>query len=67
MQIYLLHYPKGNKMEYSVGLIKNINEDNYTIRHSCDTNSASSGCPIINSINFQVFGILKVQLKKEKL
>ena len=66
MQIYLLHYPKGNKMEYSMGLIKNINEDNYTIRHSCDTNSGSSGCPIINSINFQVIGIHKGAAEKGK-
>jgi len=28
MQIFLLHYPKGNKMEYSIGLIKNIYDNN---------------------------------------
>ena len=56
-QIYLLHYPKGKQMEYSVGLIKNIN--NYTIEHLCDTNYGSSGSPIINSINFQIIGIHK--------
>ena len=28
MQIFLLHYPKGNKMEYSIGLIKNIDDNN---------------------------------------
>ena len=60
MQIYLLHYPKGNKMEYSVGLIKDIDQnDNYTIRHLCDSSDGSSGGPIINSINFQVIGIHK--------
>ena len=58
-QIYLLHYPKGNKMEYSNGLIKGINEDNYTIRHLCDSSGGSSGSPIINTINFQVLGIHK--------
>ena len=58
-QIYLLHYPKGNKMEYSIGLIQNIGEDNYSIRHLCDSSSGSSGAPIINSINFQVIGIHK--------
>ena len=57
MQIYLLHYPKGNKMEYSIGFI--INVDNYTIRHSCDSAGGSSGGPIINSINFHVIGIHK--------
>ena len=55
MNIYLLHYPKGNKMEYSIGLIKNI--DDYTIRHLCDSSGGSSGAPIINSMNFQVIGI----------
>ena len=57
MGIFLLHYPKGTKMEYSMGLIKLIGEDNYTIRHSCDSSYGSSGSPIINSINFQVIGI----------
>ena len=56
-QIYLLHYSKGNKLEYSIGLIKSINEDNYTIRHLCDSSDGSSGGPLINSINFQVIGI----------
>ena len=58
-QIYLLHYPKGKQMEYSNGIIKNINEDNYTIRHLCDSSGGSSGGPIINSINFQLIGIHK--------
>ena len=57
LQIYLLHYPKGNKMEISIGLIKNI--ENYTIRHLCDSSWGSSCGPIINSINFQVIGIHK--------
>ena len=57
MNIYLLHYPKGNKMQYSIGLIKNI--DDYTIRHLCDSSGGSSGAPIINSMNFQVIGIHK--------
>ena len=50
-QIYLLHYPKGNKMEYSIGFIKTINENDNTIRYSCDSYSGSSGAPIINSIS----------------
>ena len=58
-QIYLLHYPKGNRMEISNGIIKNINEDNYTIRHLCDSSGGSSGSPIINSIDFKVIGIHK--------
>ena len=57
MQIFLLHYPKGNKMEYSIGLIKNIKDNNYTIQHLCDSSGGSSGGPIINFIKFQVLGI----------
>ena len=59
VEIFLLHYPKGNKMEYSIGLIKSVHENNYTLRHTCDSNFGSSGAPIINAINFQVIGIHK--------
>ena len=65
-QIYLLHYPKGNKMECSMGFIKNIDEGNYTIRHSCDTYGGSSGSPIINSINFHIIGIHKGASKNKQ-
>ena len=42
-------------MEYSIGLIKDIDlENNYTITHLCDSTGRSLGEPIINSINFQV-------------
>ena len=58
-QVYLLHYPKGDEMKCSIGLIKDIEEDNYTIRHLCSSSTGSSGGPIINSINFQVLGIHK--------
>ena len=58
-QIYLLHYPKGDRMEFSVGLIKDIKDDNFTIRHLCDCDWGSSGAPIISSLNFQVIGIHK--------
>jgi V8-like Glu-specific endopeptidase len=65
-QIYLLHYPKGKEMEYSMGLIKYINEDDYTINHSCDSSGGSSGGPIINTISFQVLGIHKGEPKEKK-
>ena len=57
MQIYLLPFPKGNTMEYSIGFHRNV--DNFTIRHSYDSAGSSSGGPIINSINFHVIGIHK--------
>ena len=55
-QIYLLHYSKDEKLIFSYGEIKNINEDNYTIQHLCNTEDISSGGPIINS-RLQVIGI----------
>ena len=58
-QIYLFHYPKGLKMECSIGLIKNISINNYNIQHLCDSSAGSSGVPIINSLNFKVIGIHK--------
>ena len=58
-QVFLLHYPKGNQLAYSPGIIKNISEDKYTIYHLCDTSCGSSGGPLINSFNFQVIGIHK--------
>ena len=57
INIYLFHYPKGKQLEYSIGLIKSI--DDYTIRHTCDSNFGSSGGPLINSINYQIIGIHK--------
>jgi len=58
-EIYLLHYPKAKQIQYSIGLIKNINEDNYTIQHVWDSSNGSSGAPIINSNDFKVIGIHK--------
>ena len=53
-------------MECSSGLIKEIEEDGYTIRHLCDSNTGSSGGPIINSLNFQIIGIHKGAPKNEQ-
>ena len=60
-QIFLLHYPKGTKMEISPGVIQYISEDKdkKTIYHLCDTSGGSSGAPIINKTNFKVIGIHK--------
>ena len=53
-------------MECSSGLIREIEEDGYTIRHLCDSNTGSSGGPIINSLNFQIIGIHKGAPKNEQ-
>ena len=62
--IYLIQYPHGKRVEYSNGVIKNINEDNYTIEHYCSSKPGSSGGPIINLITFKVIGIHKGSAKK---
>ena len=56
--IYLLHYKKEETIcEYSPGIIKGINKDNYTIEHLCQTESGSSGAPIFNSTTNRILGI----------
>jgi len=55
--IILLHYPRGENMEHSMGMIQSINEDNYTFQHLCNSNKGSSGAPLINLNNYQVIGV----------
>ena len=57
--IYLLHYPHGNNIEFSIGLIKNISFGDYDLEHNCQTQPGSSGGPIINYANNKVVGIHK--------
>ena len=57
--IFILHYPKGNDMNYSPGIIKNVAEDNYNISHNCSTDPGSSGGPILNKRDYKVIGIHK--------
>ena len=53
--IYTLHYPKGDNIVASFGLIKGINDKR--IYHSCCTEEGSSGAPILSLNNFKVVGI----------
>lgn len=55
--IYLLYYNNDLKVEYSVGEIKSIGEDNYSINYLCETHKGSSGGPIMNLNNYKVIGI----------
>jgi hypothetical protein len=65
--IYLLHYPHGNDVELSIGVIKSISKYNSNdFFHLCQTQKGSSGCPIINLINFKVIGIHKGTIKEEE-
>ena len=64
--IYLIHYPNGQKVEFSNGVIKNIFEDNYTISHLCITKSRSSGGPLINLLNHKVIGVHKGSILKQE-
>ena len=59
MPVYLLHYPDGIEIMKASGIIQNIGEDNYNIRHLCDSDFGSSGGPLLNLRNFKVVGIHK--------
>jgi hypothetical protein len=61
--IYLLNYQKGNKIHYSKGTIKNVNENNHEIEYLCDGGYGSSGGPIINAEDCKVIGIHKSESK----
>ena len=57
--IYLIGYPKGGISNYSMGIFKLLEEDGFTIRHLCQSDPGSSGCPIIKLNNNRVIGIHK--------
>ena len=63
--IYLLHYPKEEKIDYSTGEILNIFDD--IIEYSYTTENEPSGCPILNLNNYRVIGIHKGQKEEENL
>ena len=53
--VYILHYLKGKKIACSSGLIQDIEEIN--MNHLCNTDSGSSGAPILSSDSFKLIGI----------
>ena len=58
--IYILQYPRIQKLGVSYGILKGIYEDKkYNFNHICSTEEGSSGSPIINLINNKVIGIQK--------
>ena len=62
--IYILHRPfKDTLVSYGIGIEK-IND--YDIRHKCNTQSCSSGGPILNQLSHKVIGIHKAYIKNKK-
>ena len=57
--IYILHYKNGDISEYSSSIIQLIENDNFTIRHKCQTEYGSSGAPILDLKSNCVIGIHK--------
>ena len=55
--IYLLHYPKGGNVNVSYGLSNDIVNDD--INHFCNTETGSSGAPILLLNSYKVFAIHK--------
>ena len=64
--VYIIHYPFGQTLKYSIGIIKKIYKDNCNLDHTCETQAGSSGSPIINSETFNVIGIHKGYNEKTK-
>ena len=61
--IYILHFPNGGEANISYGCgIEKINE--YELMHKCNTDSGSSGGPIMNALNNKVIGIHRGYFKK---
>jgi len=60
--LYILHYPKGNKINVSYGLSNGIY--NNDIHHFCSTEYGSSGAPILSLETFRVVGIHKSSPKR---
>ena len=58
--IYILHYPKNEKVSVSYGIIKSIDlSNNYDIFHFCSTDKGSSGSPMLNISTNKLIGIHK--------
>ena len=64
--IYLLDYQNNKNLEYSTGIFKSIDKDNYIMEQSISTDISCSGCPIINSMNLKVVGIQSLDENKGK-
>ena len=50
---------------YSINIIKSIDHKKIKIKHLCETEEDSSGCPLLNFKNFKVMGIHNKKYKKK--
>ena len=55
--IYDIHYPQCEKLSVSYGILKGIEENEYNFSHLCNTETGSSGSPIIDLSNNNIIGI----------
>ena len=53
--IFVLHYPKGGDLSFSLGKIKGV--ENPKIYHNCSTEDGSSGSPIVSRFNLSIIGL----------
>ena len=63
-QIYILQYPSGKKVSYSLGIINNIME--FNINYHSNTDFCSSDSPILLLSKFKVIGVHRIQLNISK-
>ncbi len=63
---YAIHFPKGNDASLQIGKILSITPyPECLIKHHCNTDEGSSGCPILSYKTFKVIGIHKAALSKQ--
>ena len=56
--IYLLYYSKSKDIKYSLGIIKNINEDDYKFEYLCNIENDSPPMGLLlNLSNFKLIGL----------
>ena len=56
--IYILYFSnKEQKIKYSLGKIKSINEENFSIDYSCDNEDEEMFCLLLNLNNYKIIGI----------
>jgi len=66
--IYLLYYSKSKDIKYALGVIKDIDEDDYKFEYFCDTeNDSPSMGLILNLSNFKIIGFHLGAIKGENL